>query len=151
MVKRLLLLLLILFLAMQLYRPARTNPPVDASRTLETKVRVPPDVDGILDRACRDCHSSETRWPWYSHVAPLMWGVRWDVDQGRRHWNRSNWSFSTEEGADLLDEICTEVKRQTMPLPRYVWFHPDARLTQEDVQRLCAWTNEAIDELFAGQ
>jgi Haem-binding domain len=151
MVKRVVLVLFVLFLAMQLYRPARTNPPTDATRRLRTRVAVPADVGDILDRACHDCHSNETRWPWYSHVAPLMWGVAWDVNEGRRHWNLSDWRFSTEEGADLLDEMCTEVKRATMPLPRYVWLHPEARLRAQDVQRLCAWTNEAIDELFEGQ
>ncbi|MGH9160299.1 MAG: heme-binding domain-containing protein, partial [Vicinamibacteraceae bacterium] len=65
MTTRVLLVLFVLFLAMQLYRPSRTNPSIDATRTLQRRVAVPADVGDILDRACHDCHSNETRWPWY--------------------------------------------------------------------------------------
>ena len=55
----------------QLIRPARTNPPTDQTRTLIAAMHLPDDVRRVMDRACRDCHSHETRWPWYSNVAPV--------------------------------------------------------------------------------
>ena len=75
----------------QLIRPARTNPPVDQSHTLEAVVFVPPKIESILQRACDDCHSDLTRWPWYSNVAPVSWFVIDHVDSGRLHVNFSEW------------------------------------------------------------
>jgi hypothetical protein len=62
--KRVLLALIVIFALMQLYRPARTNPPVDQTKTIEREMSIPPNVQAALGRACNDCHSSKTVWPW---------------------------------------------------------------------------------------
>jgi hypothetical protein len=149
-VKRAIVVLVCFFVAAQLYRPARTNPPNNPSERLEAKLNVPQDIDELLDRACNDCHSNETRWPWYSHVAPTMWLLGRDVREGRAHWNRSRWDFTSEEGADVLDEMCEEVKEGAMPLPVYLWLHREARLSDADIRRLCEWTSQAANQLLAG-
>ncbi len=79
-------------LGTQLIRPARTNPPTDPSRTITARMRVTPEVAAVLKRACRDCHSNETTWPWYSNVAPISWLVIDHVRSGRRHFNYSEWA-----------------------------------------------------------
>src|SRR5437868_13257121 len=81
----------ILFAALQFTNPARTNPPVDPAQTIEAHTQMTPQVAAILDRSCNDCHSNKTRWPWYSHVAPVSWLVVDDVNEARRAMNFSEW------------------------------------------------------------
>src|SRR5215469_8890971 len=80
-----------LVLAIQAYRPAHLNPPVELTRTLNAAVPVPPQIEIILARSCEDCHSDQTHWPWYSNVAPVSWVIYNHVIDGRRHLNLSEW------------------------------------------------------------
>lgn len=126
--------------AIQLVRPERTNPRTDSSRSLTAAVAVPRDASSVLARACRDCHSNETQWPWYSHVAPISWFVADHVNHGRRHFNFSEWTkYDSEEQERLLKNVCAFARKGTMPLPSYTWVHRNARLSDADVQALCEW------------
>lgn len=112
----------------------RSNPPV------AQEVDAPEDVHALLRRACYDCHSNETRWPWYSRVAPASWLVAWDVHEGRDDLNFSDWpvfDFGLQE--DLLGGVAKQLKEDRMPLDRYLWLHPEARLTAAERARLLAW------------
>jgi hypothetical protein len=112
----------------------RTNPPVTS--TLDA----PPAVEAVLRRACFDCHSNETRWPWYSHVAPVSWLVVDDVDHGRSHLNFSEWgALSATRRAGFREQMVDEVKHGAMPLPVYLWMHPDAKVTPNELEALAAW------------
>lgn len=146
--KRLILAGIVIFLAMQVYRPARTNPASDPNKAMTKHVAVPADVKATLDRSCRDCHSNETKWPWYSNVAPISWNVISHVDDGRGSMNFSNWPAGPEEAADLLDAICDEVKKGHMPIPQYTWMHSEAKLTDADRKRLCDWSSKAAGDLY---
>jgi hypothetical protein len=86
----------------------------------------------IAARACLDCHSNETRWPWYSKVAPMSWLVYRDVKEGRRHVNFSEWD-KEQDGSDNTVEM---LRRGKMPFPPYLILHPDARLGADDKQAL---------------
>ena len=121
--------LAVIFAALQFIRPARTNPPVDESRTIQAHARVPPEVASILNRSCNDCHSNETRWPWYSNVAPASWFVINHVNVGRREMNFSDWAqYDREDQQNFLKKICREVKDGAMPLPSYLRLHGEAKL-----------------------
>lgn len=129
----------------QAVRPARTNPAADASRSLHAQVRVPQEVTAVLDRACRDCHSNETRWPWYSAVAPVSWFVIDHVNHGRSHFNYSDWrQYGRDDATRLLQNACAFARKGTMPLPSYLRMHPEARLDHDDVAALCAWTDTVL-------
>jgi hypothetical protein len=136
---------LALLAALQLVGPERVNPATARSAHLETQTAVPPAVAGLLRRACYDCHSDETRWPWYSRVAPASWLVVRDVARGRGQLNFSRWrDYHAYDRADLLDEACRLARRREMPMRAYVLAHAEARLTDADLAMLCAWTtNEA--------
>ena len=122
------------FLAIQLVPVARENPPVEGD------VEAPAEVASILRRACYDCHSHETRWPWYSRVAPVSWIVASDVRDGRRHLNFSRWNRLDEgKRAHALEEIVEEVQTGEMPLKAYRVTHPGAELTAADVETLRGW------------
>jgi Haem-binding domain len=132
----------------QFVHPDRQNPPVDASRTLEARVEVPREVSDILSRACADCHSNQTSWPWYSNVAPVSWYVADHVNHGRKHLNFSTWaSYERNEAEEMLDSICREVKKGMMPLKSYTRLHPEAKLNAADVKTLCDWSDTAISRL----
>ena len=122
-------------LALQFVRPARTNPAVDQSQTIQTHLQVPPNVGAILDRACQDCHSNTTRWPWYSNVAPVSWLIQSDVDSGREHLNFSEWNRAQEVD---LEEIAESIGEGSMPPWYYLPLHADAKLTQAEKDALIA-------------
>lgn len=127
----------------QFVRPNMTNPQTDVSRTLTATERVPSDVASALQRACHDCHSNETRWPWYAQVNPASWFLADHVAEGRRELNFSEWgTFNQRRRTVKLREICEQVERRKMPLPSYLWLHGDAALSDADVKAICAWTND---------
>lgn len=116
----------------------RTNPPV------QSDIGAPPEVDAILRRSCYDCHSHETRWPWYNRVAPASWLIAHDVKEAREHLNFSAWDrYSSEEKAHLIEEMWEEVEEGEMPLWFYVPLHPEAKLSDEDKATLEAWSDRA--------
>jgi hypothetical protein len=134
-------LFVVAFAGVQVIRPERTNAAVDPGTRLEAQVQVPQDVGTILARACADCHSDETRWPWYSHVAPVSWFVIDHVNHGRSHLNFSRWAgYSDAERRTRLENVCDLVSKGEMPLASYTLIHRDARLTPDDVRLLCDWS-----------
>jgi hypothetical protein len=129
-------------LAIQLVPVPRTNPPV------ESAMPAPPEVQAILDRSCMDCHSHATRWPWYSRVAPLSWLVAYDVAEGREHLNLSRWeSYRPKTQRNKTEEIGEVIEEGEMPLPAYLWAHPEAELSAEDQATLRAWSEARAAEL----
>jgi hypothetical protein len=133
--------LAILFVAAQFIRPAKTNPAVNETQTIQARTQMTPQVAAILGRSCRDCHSSKTEWPWYSNVAPVSWFVIGHVDEGRRAMNLSEWGrFDQRKQEKRLVQICDEVSDGGMPLSSYTPLHPSAKLTPADVKTLCDWT-----------
>jgi hypothetical protein len=122
----------------QFVRPERTNPPTEPSRTLFARAQVPDEAAAVLERACRDCHSHDTTWPWYSGVAPVSWWVIDHVNHGRSHFNYSDWArYDPPEAARLLKNACDLARRGEMPLSSYARMHPAARLTAGDVEAIC--------------
>lgn len=145
-VRRLPLVLLVLFVVAQLIRPAKTNPPSNPSASLMTKA--PREVTQIFDRSCRDCHSNATRWPLYSHIAPMSWLVIYDVREGRDHFNYSEWtSIDPDDQDKLLGGVCTLAKKGRMPLWQYLLIHRGAKLSPADVTTLCTWSEKMRDTI----
>lgn len=119
---------------LQLIPVDRTNPPV------EREVQAAPEVKAILTRACYDCHSNETVWPWYSRVAPVSWLVAWDVKEGREELNFSTWNrYDAKQRAKKIKESWEEVQEGEMPPWFYVPLHGEARLSDRDRRILGAW------------
>jgi Haem-binding domain len=139
--RRILLIIVIVLIAIQLYRPAKTNPPENAALTLKSQAQVPPELDATFTRSCQDCHTYRTVWPWYSNVAPVSWFVISDVNDGRRHLNLSDWGkYKPEQMQRQLTKMCEEVKQGEMPLKQYTWIHKVAGLDGPQRQQICDWT-----------
>jgi hypothetical protein len=134
MLKKILIAAVALLVAIQLVPVGRTNPPTTS------KVDAPQEALAVLERSCFDCHSNESRWPWYAYVAPVSWLVTHDVKEGREHVNFSEWAqYDAEKVADILKDVRDEVEEGNMPLPIYLFMHRDARLSEQDRQTLYAW------------
>ena len=140
-IKWVVIVVALLLVGIQVVRPARTNPAVDASQTLEAHTQMSPEVTKIFQRSCNDCHSNKTTWPWYSNVAPVSWWVIDHVNHGRSHLNYSEWGKQAPADQNhSLQEICDEVMGGKMPLPSYLPMHPSARLSEQDKKVICDWT-----------
>jgi len=132
--------LVILLLAAQFVRPAKTNPASDESRAIQSHVEMNSEVSDILGRACYDCHSNATHWPWYSQVAPVSWFLVSHVNDGRRHLNFSEWAkYDRSKAAKKMQEIDEEVTNKAMPLSSYTLLHPEARLSDQERALISAW------------
>ncbi len=129
--KRLVLAVLVLFGAIQLvpYGRDHTNPPVKREPAWDS-----PHTRELFFRACKDCHSNATIWPWYGGVAPFSWLVRSDVDEGRRKLNVSEWDRPGNRG----DKAAGEVREGEMPPWYYRPLHPEGRLTAKQREELIA-------------
>ena len=125
------LALLSLFVLIQLvpYGRDHTNPPVTAEPEWNR-----PETRALFFQACGDCHSHETEWPWYSHVAPVSWLVYRDVAKARSEFNVSRWGTGKQEA----DEAAEELREGEMPLWFYLPAHPEARLEGADRDSLIA-------------
>ncbi len=122
----------------------RENPPARPEATIESHLEVSPPVKTILDRSCRDCHSDETRWPWYSGVAPVSWLIVRDVEKARSIMNFSRWSDGAgkklELAVGMLAASCSDVTVGRMPKPDYAFLHSEAKLNKADIAAFCAWS-----------
>jgi len=106
------------------------NPPVVAEPAWDT-----PQTRTLFMRACGDCHSNETKWPWYSRVAPVSWLVAYDVAEGRENFNASNWGQQKRnKGYDAAEEV----EEGDMPPGIYLPAHPEARLSADEKKSLIA-------------
>jgi hypothetical protein len=147
-IRRVILVLVVLCAAAQFVRPARTNPPVDPVQTLEAVAQVPATLGPVLRRSCYDCHSNETRWPWYTEVVPMSWGVANHVREGRAAMNFSEWGrYPARKRTALLEKLCDQVREGKMPLPNYLWIHRDARLSENEWKAVCDWSMDEADRL----
>ena len=102
---------------------AQNNPPVLAEPRWDS-----PQTRALAKRACFDCHSNETYWPWYSNVAPVSWLVQRDVDEGRRHLNFSEWGAGRHE----VGEVGETIREGEMPPPYYVLIQSRAKLSVQE-------------------
>lgn len=98
-------------------------------------------VRPLLEKACQDCHSRRTHWPAYSYLPVLSWPLEKDVAEARQHMDLSQWDqYSVDQKRDLLARIGAEVRKRRMPPPRYLMLHPEARLSDAEIQIIYEWT-----------
>lgn len=139
--KRIGIAAIVLLVVIQVYQPRRTNPAVDPKQEIHGVLNVDPAVANVMHRACNDCHSNRTEWPWYSRVAPASWLVVSDVDRGRAAVNFSEWGrYSAKDQQKHLKEVCSEVTEGEMPALQYTLIHRNAKLSADERTAVCRWT-----------
>ena len=126
------------FVVMQLvpYGKNKTNPPVITEPKWDSA-----QTRTLAEQACFGCHSNETIWPWYSHVAPASWLVYKDVVEGRNEFNFSNWGEQPEKYKKLAEMI----NEGFMPPKQYLLMHPEAQLTTTQKQQFLSGLRKTIE------
>jgi hypothetical protein len=114
-----------------------TNPPATGEPAWDS-----PQTRELIHRACFDCHSNESVWPWYSHVAPVSWLVQRDVNDGRSHLNFTEWDHPQKHAKDVVEQV----KEGEMPPWFYLPMHANARLSPDDVSELATWADSSTGE-----
>lgn len=109
------------------YGRQHTNPPVISEPSWDS-----PETRQLVVRACYACHSNQTIWPWYSHVAPVSWLLQYDVDEGRQTMNFSEW----ERKSLYAETVVNVIQSGEMPPFQYLIMHPEARLSQTEKELL---------------
>lgn len=113
---------------------------VDGHGANVNRLTMPLEVKTLFERSCKDCHSNQTVWPWYSYVAPTSWMIERDVRRGRDHMNVSDWpQYSLKRQEKLLADIASVVKNREMPLPQYLLIHSKAKLSDAELDVLYRW------------
>jgi hypothetical protein len=150
-VKIILLILLVVLVAIQFIRPEKTSTTEITQDDITKLMNVPANVQSILKRSCYDCHSNQTTWPWYSHIAPASFLVTHDVNEGREEMNFSEWGkMSVSKREERLSTICEVITDNEMPLGKYTILHSDAKLSDEEKKILCDWADANSTDEDAG-
>lgn len=144
MVKKILLALLVILIAMQFYRPDKNLSDDGHTALFLTETDPPQEVRAILKTACYDCHSNHTNYPWYNNVAPISYWMADHVAEGKDELNFSEWATYTKKKKDhKLEEVGEMLEKGFMPLKEYKWLHKDARLTDAQRNQVMEWAKGA--------
>lgn len=140
-----LLVILLVIVGIQLVRINKNNPLSDPEADFITLENPPEEVKVLLKNACYDCHSHLTVYPWYTNVAPFSWIIGKHINEGRKHLNFSTWGdYKKDKQRHKIEECVEEVKEGHMPIPNYTWMHPEAKMSEEDREKMVAWLHSKM-------
>lgn len=147
--KKILLVLLLLFIALQFIRPARNIGQVGQA-DIANRLMVPGSVEGVLKTSCYDCHSNNTRYPWYANIQPMGWLLANHIKDGKDDLNFNEFgTYTKRRQLSKLKAIGSSLKEGTMPLPSYTLLHQDAILSKEEKTLVTDWATKTRDSLEA--
>ena len=147
--RNLILALLAILLLIQLIPINRDVPQSDPQADFLMSTNAPEAIATTIRAACYDCHSYETTYPWYAKIAPVSFWLQNHVKGGRSELNFSAWtSYPAGKAAHKLEECAEEVHERHMPLKSYTWMHPEAKLSEAQVNALAQWFSE-MENRFA--
>lgn len=140
--RNILLPLLLIFIAMQFFAIDKTNPPVELEKDFIELTKPPADIAANMKTMCYDCHSHESRYPWYTNIAPFSWRIKSHIDNGRKHLNFSLWvDYSEKKQAHKLDECVDMMTKHWMPTLDYKLMH--GRLSDDEYTELATFFKKA--------
>lgn len=136
-IKRILIIALGALVVIQFFQIDKTNPVTDSGKDLLNSSLVSAEVKTLVQDACYDCHSYKTKYPWYTYVAPVNFWIKKHIDEGRKHLNFSIWQeYEPKRQHHKLEECVEEIKEAHMPLRSYTWMHPEAKLSNDEIETL---------------
>ena len=148
--KRILIILLIIFVLIQFIRPEKNRSDGKGPNDISTLYPVPDSVESILKVACYDCHSNNTRYPWYAEIQPVAWWLNNHIVDGKKDLNFSEFAkYRIRKQYIKFEQIIKLVKDNAMPLASYTWIHKDAILTPGQKQTIMAWSTSIRDSIKA--
>jgi hypothetical protein len=140
MVKKILISLLFVFVAIQFIRPERNESEGLGDSDISATYAIPGDIHKMLIDKCYDCHSNNTVYPWYYNIQPVAWWMAGHVDEGKEHLNFSEYKkYPAKRAAHKLGEVIEMIDEDEMPLKSYLVAHPEAKLSQQDKDAINTW------------
>lgn len=146
--KKITFALLLVLIVLQFIRPANNSSSAVPQGDMITQFNVPSDIAGILKTSCYDCHSNNTRYPWYVNIQPAGWLLAKHIKDGKEDLNFNEFaSYSQRRQLSKLKSIQNSIKDNSMPIASYTWIHGDAKLSSQDKGIIIDWTSKILDSL----
>ncbi len=146
--KKTMLILLIIFMVIQFFRPTKNLAFAASINNITTQYSVPNDVQAILKTSCYDCHSNNTKYPWYNNIQPVAWYLKNHVDEGKKEINFDEFaSYSPRRQYKKFREINQQLEENEMPMGSYTLIHSNAKLNREQKIKVYTWVNEMMDTM----
>lgn len=147
-----LILVAIALILIQFIRPEKNLGELNTEADFINLSQVPDTLASVFLNSCYDCHSNNTKYPWYSNVAPFSWYLKRHIEEGKAHLNFSSWGIMDKaQKITQLDQICEEITYETMPLNSYLWIHSSAKLTKQEMEAICEWTESEALKIISGE
>ena len=138
--KKIFLILLGVFVIAQFFKPEKNEGDIMSMKAFYEETKPTTEVKQILETACTDCHSNVTRYPWYNNITPVNYWLAEHVNDGKKHFNMSNWVGNSVKRKDhKFEELIEMVEDKEMPLESYTWVHADAKLTDAQIKAVVDW------------
>jgi len=148
MIKKVAYILLAILIIIQFIRPARNISSAEQVNHISKKYTVPANVNTVLEKACNDCHSNNTIYPWYTNIQPVGFWMDDHVKDGKDELNLSEFlTYSPKKARHKMEEVVDMVKEGEMPLDSYTWIHTEAKLTQEEKAALTDWASALVTQI----
>jgi hypothetical protein len=149
MVAKILLVVFAIFIIIQFFRPALNHSNGKAKpNAIENAYTVSSQVTEVLKKACNDCHSNDTKYPWYFRVQPVAWWLNHHVEEGKHELNFDEFlSYTPKKQNHKMEETIEQVKNGEMPMNSYTWVHKDAKISEQEKQLLMDWANQVRKEI----
>lgn len=139
--KKILVGIVMLIVVMQLLQPTRNISEGASANDISQVYAIPENVQQTFEKKCYDCHSNNTRYPWYIHIQPIGWWMASHIKDAKDDLNFSEFkTYNSKKANHKLEEILETVTEGEMPLQSYVWLHADARVTPEEIKAISDWT-----------
>lgn len=134
--------LLMLVLIMQLLQPIKNTSEGVSKNDISKVYAIPVNVQNVLTEKCYDCHSNNTRYPWYIHIQPIGWWMASHIKDAKDHLNFSEFkTYNEKKASRKLAKLAEEVTEGEMPLKSYVWLHSEAKVTPAEIKAINDWVN----------
>lgn len=148
--KKILLGIVVIFAVIQFFRPDPNNASQASPSDISGVVSVPDPVKVILENACYDCHSNNTRYPWYANIQPAGWWLAGHIKEAKGDLNFSDFGgYSQRTQLSKLEGVAAVVEEDIMPLRSYKMMHKNARLSADEKNLVIEWARQSVDNLSA--
>ena len=146
--KKILYILILAFVVIQFFQIDKTNPPINENQDFIKMYNPSPEITEQIKTSCYDCHSNESKYPWYTNVQPVAWWVKNHIDEGKEHLNFSEFgSYSAKKQAHKMEECYELIEEGEMPLKSYTIAHKDAVLDDASKRLLNSYFKEMEEKL----
>lgn len=146
--KTILIVLLVILIIIQFFHPKKNIATIKSPTDIASLYQVPQNVGTILNKACYDCHSNNTRYPWYANIQPIAWWLDDHIQEGKHELNFNEFAaYPLRKQYHKLEEVSEELEEGHMPLSSYTFIHSDARLTNQEKSTLNSWVNSIRNEM----